>query len=498
MQNGASMRNARLLERGSRGTLASLFLFISLLASGCTAGQIVGDDDADTADDKHKPPEPQSPPEPVPEPTPAPPPTGPDSSNPPVTMVTRSFVESSANLVNPERGFYVGLNLVAGTGAASVRSRGHSLAIAIVRLDAYRDKPLDQPLLDALDAGFANVRANGIKVMLRFSYNSSFTDDASKSRILQHIAQLAPVLARHQDVISVMQAGFIGAWGEWHSSTNGLDNTTDRTDILNALLAALPASRAVQVRTPMFKSASFGGALTQEEAWSGTNRARLGHHNDCFLASANDLGTYASPAADWEAYVAQDGRFTPIGGETCKLNAPRTDCPAAVAEMKTNHWSYLNLEYHQDVLGSWTTQGCMDDVQIGLGYRLVLQEVVHPDRASAGGALDLRVTLVNRGFAALYNQRPLVVVLTQGTTRREIPIEAIDPRRWEPGAPFSVDVHAALPADLAPGTYRVSLWLPDADEALRGDPRYAVQLANEGVWDAERGENVIIPELTVD
>jgi hypothetical protein len=41
------------------------------------------------------------------------------------------------------------------------------------------------------------------------------------------------------------------------------------------------------------------------------------------------------------------------------------------------------------------------------------------------------------------------------------------------------------------GVYTVSLWLPDAMDSLRDDPRYAIQLANQGVWNAATGENVL-------
>ena len=59
-------------------------------------------------------------------------------------LATVTFAESSASPVNPERGFYVGVDLLGGAGgAAGVRDGGHALAIALVRLDAYRSQPLD-------------------------------------------------------------------------------------------------------------------------------------------------------------------------------------------------------------------------------------------------------------------------------------------------------------------------------------------------------------------
>jgi hypothetical protein len=116
--------------------------------------------------------------------------------------------------------------------------------------------------------------------------------DALLARVLEHIGQLTPVLADNEDVIAVLQAGFIGAWGEWHSSTNDLDSDANKQTILTALLAALPPSRMAQVRTPVYKSKIFGTSLADGEAYAGTSKARTGHHTDCFLASSTDYGTY--------------------------------------------------------------------------------------------------------------------------------------------------------------------------------------------------------------
>jgi hypothetical protein len=424
--------------------------------------------------------------------------TSPPSAQPPGEQVSLSFTESGELVQNPERGFYVGLDLLNAGGAAQVRANGHTLAIALVGLDDYRDSDLDAAFLTRLGQGFAAARAAGIKVVLRFSYNSSFAADASKARILGHIAQLKPLLQDNADVISVMQAGFIGAWGEWHSSTNGLDNDADRGAILNAILDALPASRAVQVRTPMYKAGIFGAsALTDADAFDGSHRARVGHHNDCFLASDSDFGTYASPIATWESFTAADSKYTPMGGETCAISA-RTDCSVALAEMEQNHWSYLNQEYHQDVIAGWESQGCADEIRRRLGYRLSLSKVVHDAKVAPGGVLTLALEIKNSGYSAPYNARPVFVVLDGGGDRRVVQLTSVDVRRWQPGQVSKVNVKLRVPADAAAGSYKLALWLPDDAPALRNDARFSVRLANASVWDATAGQNVMSERLTID
>ncbi len=414
-------------------------------------------------------------------------------------QVTLDFAPSDEDFLNPERGYYVGLDLLDGSGAGAVRASGHTLAIAIVRLDDYRDRPLDSALLSALRDGLRKARAAGVKVILRFAYNEGYEGDAPRARILGHIDQLAPILGDNADVIAVVQAGFIGAWGEWHSSTNGLDNDDDRGAILRRLLAAVPASRTVQIRTPMYKDAIFpGGPLAAGEAWTAEDRARVGHHNDCFLASSDDYGTFESPVSVWEDYVEQDGRFLPVGGETCAVNAPKTDCDQALTFMESQHWSYLNEEYNQSVLDQWVDQGCAGEISRRLGYRLSLVRATLSEAVAPGGVLAVELEIANSGFSAPFNRRPMVLVLQRGSQRWQVTLSGRDARKLQPGH-TTVEARLRIPADAIPaGDYQLSLWLPDDDSRLADDPRFAIRLANDGIWDQTTGANTITRTLRID
>ena len=63
------------------------------------------------------------------------------------------------------------------------------------------------------------MRAAGFKCILRFAYTKVQQatppyNDAPLSRVLMHIEQLRPVVQANEDVVLVLQAGFIGTWGE--------------------------------------------------------------------------------------------------------------------------------------------------------------------------------------------------------------------------------------------------------------------------------------------
>ncbi|MDX1251198.1 MAG: DUF4832 domain-containing protein [Gammaproteobacteria bacterium] len=394
--------------------------------------------------------------------------------------------------MNPERGLYVSVDLLdESDNYATVRGRQSTLAYAGVTLAAFRDTTLPQAFLDKLDSGFQRAREAGIKIILRFKYTTQTDgEDAPLERIKAHVAQLAPILRKNADVITVMQAGFIGAWGEWHASSNGLDTPPNRRAVLDELLAALPADRAVQVRTPMYKAEYLASdtPLSGELAFSSAAAARLGHHNDCLLGNESDMGTYAPPIPAWRDYVYQEGKFLPVGGETCRVNPPGTNCPAATEALEKAHWSFLNTLYHTDVIAAWKNQGCFSDIERRLGYRIQLLEAAWTANVKPGETLRATLTLQNRGYAAMYNPRPVYLVLQNASFRHEF-ITRIDPRRWEAGKTLTENLDIKLNAGIAPGTYDVYLWLPDADTRLRTKAEYAVRMANAGMWQPATGMN---------
>ncbi len=414
--------------------------------------------------------------------------------DPPTTTIALS--QADEIILNPERGFYRTVNLVDERDYAWVREQGSTLAHGYVRLDDYREQDIDASFLVAVNEGFGAARSSGIKIILRFAYNfGPYPDsepDASKEWILRHLEQLGPVLTDNADVIAVMQAGFIGAWGEWHTSTNNLlDNPADKFDILEAILVALPADRMVQLRQPVFKQEGYGGPLTEDEAYGGTSAARIGHHNDCFLASDTDFGTWPSGAIEeWKEYVALDTRYVVMGGETCNINPPRSDCATALAEMERFHYSYINHGYHPDVVAGWETQGCRAGMEQRLGYRFAASQVTYPPATPPGGVLPLSVRLTNLGWAAPFNARPVYIVI-DGPSRHAAELPSTDPRWWMPGEEVEVAVRLQLPSGLEIDTYSLALWLPDAAGTLRDDTRFAIRLANEGLWQEADGLNVL-------
>jgi hypothetical protein len=402
--------------------------------------------------------------------------------------------ECSAQL-NPERGIFEFRDLRSPGNLSGLRADGYTLIYGKALIDDYRERDLDAALLAELADGFDAVRSAGLKVLPRFYYaDDGESPDAPLSRVLAHIEQLTPLLREHADVIAVLHPGFVGAWGEWHASTNGLTEPAARKAIFDALLAALPSDRMTLSRRPSFKEDAYGGPLTVDTMFSGMPLSRVGHLNDCFLASANDVGTYQEPGE--RDYAVADSPFVPVGGETCGVYPARSACEPALAELALLHWSFLNTSYHPDVIAGFRSGGCFESIRCRLGYRFALLRHEAPNTLRAGATLSVAVQLVNDGYARMYNPRPVELVLV-GPARHVLAVTA-DPRTWAPGETADVCLTAALPADLPAGRYQLGIRLPDAAASLRDDPDYAVRFANAASWDATTGTNLLDAHVTIE
>lgn len=413
-------------------------------------------------------------------------------------MQTQKYEPIEGDVLNPERGFRYSLDYLDPNADYSLyRTLGTTLVYSYVRLDDYRQRDLPAEFLDNLDKAFAALRRGGVKLVLRFSYNfgpyPNSEPDAPLEQILRHIEQVKPVLQKNADVIAWMHAGFIGAWGEWHSSTHGLDHDPNaKRLILEALADALPPDRFILLRYPPDLMTLFPEPLVAQQAFNGSFQARLGFHNDCFLSSDTDVGTYSAGANSREnalRYLSQVTQFTPASGETCQVYEPLQNCETAIREMEMLHWTDLNISYHKQVIKNWQRAGCFEEIQKRLGYRLVLEEATFNETVKPGEVLSLSWKVRNEGFAAPVNRRPLYLVL-DGPQMVTILLEGIDPRTWLPGE-WQLSTAIQLPSNLPAGEYRLALWLPDGYESLRSDPRYSIRFANQNVWDETYGWNVL-------
>lgn len=433
---------------------------------------------------------------------------------------TYYIADEETNFSNPERGFYTASEQdVSKTtttsnlndGAFNATS-GRSLVFRQYVFTGFRQDSLSQTVLDMIDADFATYRRNGFKCVLRFSYtvdgdeqDQGIYQDASPAIWEMHLKQLKPIMAANADVIATVQAGFLGVWGEWYYSSQGVGNAipkTVKTNLINQLLDAVPVCRTVQLRTPKYKTAYMGDSnpLTAAEAFTGTARARLAHHNDAFLYEANNMGTYTNRSKDMD-YLDQECLYLPNGGEsdvtTTSVYNKWATGEHAKADMSKLHYSYLNQDYSQLVISNWRKEGAFTFLAMHMGYRFQLIEATIPALVRPTETLSVKMNIRNTGYATPYNERPAYIILRNTDTTYVLPLES-DPRFWTPnGGITMIDESLSLPSDIIEGTYDVALWLPDYFESIKYDPRYAIRLANANVWEATTGYNLLGMQVLV-
>ncbi|HOO18707.1 MAG TPA: DUF4832 domain-containing protein [Paludibacteraceae bacterium] len=437
------------------------------------------------------------------------------SSNSPVSddsdeFVKVNYVISDSAIINPERGFYshyefstTNSNVLTPSIVKSVRAKGNSLLLTIYYLKDFKDKPISNEFLSRLETNMKALRDGGCKCVLRFAYSSSESEkpwDAPQDIVLNHIQQITPYLIEYSDVIYVMEAGFIGVWGEWYYTTHfNMTLTTPedyapRRAVLDALLQALPTERMICVRTPKFKlkcfNLNYSDTITLATAFNQSDLSRIACHNDCFLASSNDVGTFSNSQerAFWEA----ETKYVVMGGETCGLSS-YSGCDNAVLQMEKYHWSYLNSDYHPSVLNGWKTNGCMEEITKRLGYRLSLTEGKFSKNPEAGKDFEVKLKIKNTGFASPMNPRnvELIFISKSDSSQKFICQINVDPRFWFAGGQYEINIKYPLPLEMKSNEYNVYLNLPDPKSILANRPEFSIHLANNNVWDNNTGYNKI-------
>ena len=402
-----------------------------------------------------------------------------------------TYAEADGPVANPERGLYYAHEVhsdkypMEASQVKSKRTSGRTVCLIEFYLTDFMSGSISSSYLNTIQKSFDAVREGGAKAIVRFAYRDRY--DASVEQepkvdvVMQHVSQVKPVLQKNEDVLFCLQAGFIGTWGEWYY-TNHFSDMKNRKQLTDALLDAVPSSRQIQLRTPAFKMKMYNltvkDTLTAATAHDGSASSRLAGHNDCFGADSNDKGTFDGDQS--RAFWKADTRYTIMGGETCEVS-DYCLCPNTLKDLEDYHWTYLHDGYHHDVLSRWKKDGCFDEINARLGYRLVLKDI-HYDNLEAGKKCTVTIRMYNKGFAAPMNPREAWLVWENESGEREKTLLGADPRTWHPG-------YNAVVASFTPSSAKGTLYLELSDPLLPDRPEYSIALANKDVFDSKTGLN---------
>lgn len=408
------------------------------------------------------------------------------------------YQPSNEVISNPERGFMhqwqvnsEGANMTSAS-LENLKKEKVSIILRLYYLEKFKTSSLSQAELNLIKTDFERLREAGIKCVLRFAYTDAQDGtDASVAVISGHLDQLKPILEENKDVIAFVQAGFVGAWGEWYYTTNQLTTPANKKLILDKLLESIPKEIKIQVRTPKIKQ-DYVASTTAMDATVGygnSNKARLGFHNDCFMASVDDYGTYQNVTVD-KTYVSNEALFVPTGGETCPpSDVPVASCVIAEKEMSLLKWTYLNLDFYGPVLQEWKNNNCFTDFERKLGYRLALASSTVKKDFALNATLELNALINNSGFAPVYNPKNAYLIFrstVNGTIYKKK--LSFDVRKVLPKVTYNIKESVVL-TEIPAGTYELLLKIEDSSSKLSDKPDFSIRLANTGLWESTTGFN---------
>ncbi len=421
------------------------------------------------------------------------------------------YQPSNEIIANPERGFFwqrftLENNPVTVEDLRMAREQHYVTTIrGVYDIRGYRDRPFPQSVLDQFDRDCEIYRQAGSKVMPLFFYSKDFIDrqssDAKLEIITQQINQLKPLIEKNKDVIAVWYAGFVGPYGEWwgseHMSPDSKSINQNSRKILTQLLTVVPKERAVMLRRLHFKRQFLADSqpLIPSEAFKGTPKSRLGHHNDSLVANPTEGQAMSIIPAERkieETYLNQDNRFVPAVGETEYFGKGESSrCSRSVGIIGSRRYSLINKLFNLKTLNQWKQEGCFDEIEKKLGYRFVAIQSEMPQSIAKSAKIPLRLTLQNQGWASPFNRRAIEIVFKNKSSGKVSKFDVssqADPRLWLPEkGKFAIDFQIAH--KLAPGSYSVYLNLPDPMPKLKNRPEYSIQLANAKIWNPQTGYN---------
>jgi len=296
------------------------------------------------------------------------------------------------------------------------------------RIDQFYEKPLSKEYLNKLQAYFDDARRNKYKLIVRWAY--TFPNEADDPNfevykqnkldkpksiktpelpiILNHIDQLSVVVNRNSDVITSLQAGMIGAWGEWHSDQYGDWKRWNkaRLEVLKKWLESTDENIIVQIRYPQ--------DYVRREIQRLPGFDRVGIHHDC--------PNYAKDNIEFVKYRRKIQDAALITGEMCQSNPLNSySCKAMLSYFEKYKFTALRVGFPDEIFNDWYEQGCLSEIRDRLGYRFVI-------RSSRFDGQYLRIEIENKGFAAIQGSKPLSIKYAGKSYKT-----SIDAHDWEPG-----------------------------------------------------------------
>ncbi|EGB91733.1 DUF4832 domain-containing protein [Clostridium sp. D5] len=262
----------------------------------------------------------------------------------------------------------------------------------------------------------------GLSVIFRAAYD--FTgeyEDPDFEIMLKHIRQTGAVLNTYKSCIMGVQAGMIGAFGEWTQSRY-MDTKRYRMEVIREWEDVLDERIPLSVRRQKF---------IREAAKWGCNTGRLGVYNDGLFSSESDLGTYREDYnreedLEWSA----ENIKVPFNGGEMPFVSEFTAIENVVEEARQLNLSYLNQEYSSEVWEYWASQEYEDVpgdeyIKMHLGCRPWAETFSIDRHFAEKKKMRLKLKIRNSGFAMIDPDYHWYFILECGGKTRRIKAEVV-------------------------------------------------------------------------
>lgn len=428
------------------------------------------------------------------------------------------YTETLETFDNPERGFYSHLRYnfkVSGNEEPKdYRLQGNLMHLRLgigafsSKVNKDKDLELSEDMLNMFDKILKRIKENGGSAIVRFAYDNFDGDEnlePSLEMLLKHIEQICPILTENKDVISYVELGFFGPWGEMH--TSDICTPQNVTKALNLMLENTPEDLKIGVRQPKYY-VDFAGVerakLNENITVKGTKEYRVGLFNDGYLGSHSDLGTFENREIE-VSWLENQALHTLYGGEVVGTRGSEANDKINTAEYMSReafrtHTTYLNSEYDEDVIEAWKkeTYNGEDELYKGkegylyianhLGYRFVLRNsnISQVDNNN----INLKLDIENVGFANLVNSKKVSVILESDSEKYEL-MSNLDPTTWNSKDISKLNLTITVPDNFEKTEYKVYLRISKYGNYLNDNNYQCIRLANNNIWNEEIGANYI-------
>lgn len=425
-----------------------------------------------------------------------------------------SYLEDTKILQNPDRGFYSTMPIMCTPTDTKVQNPKGNLIHLRIGLAAFskaqnhvEDLDFTDNMLDSLNATFENIRKNGGTAIVRFAYdnfNGIANAEPSMAQIVKHIKQLKPLFEENKDVITTVESGFFGPYGEQHSSK--IINTENFKTLLDTLLEVVPIPMTINVRTPKIYANYVGiplEALKNYTPEKGTSAYRIGIFNDGYLGSETDLGTYHHRENEI-SWLTKHATHTIFGGEVVANYATNGYVYNSIEhiekEMYDTHTTYLNKEWNDSVIHNWQQTPYMgvDPIYQGktafeyidnhLGYRFVLRDCKLTKEVKQGTSLQLQCKIENVGAGNIVNTKEVILLLVgEHTYYKKL---SLDPSIWYSKQITPITIEHFIDENVLTGDYKLYLKIASPGQSI-DDCQRTIQFANSSIWEETLGANFL-------